>query len=1316
MRDHMTLKEVSTLLNLSIYQTRLFLKEASIQKIGINNSKEVIYDTNIINNLRDILEKRYKDNCSNKYTPKELISLGCTGHDRAMLKSEPTTLFDRYKNFTGVTYFYDKSEVNAYLASKNNSCELLALSQIMELVGFKTPEQLERALNDCKIRKEKKGYSSFKYYKDSDIKSFIDLVEKRYSFNKANRLSTQQVRELGFSKLDRLRLQTYKAEPLDRIKEYAGVLAFYDKDEVEEKLQHKDFLTRTICEKEARKYLGFTNSKKFKKVIKEYGIPLTSNGKYEIIYYDKSSISSLKNIIDENYEHNLETKITGDQIRDLGYSRNLIRKLTSIRTRPVDNVYKFANAFIFYDKKQFLSLTKTKNDLTEYYTPVKLTEYYTSVELTELLDIPNNINRYMAQFNISPIKIPPSRQNYWPKGEIDDFVKRRTDLYNYYDSNYYLISDVEHLLGYDISKFYRICSDLNIPLISEELPIEVKFKKFYNFHLVFPKDKINTIIARIHGQHRQITEDNRTVALEPVNVIQHDLNITPESWDSFQMSEYLGDGKDVPITGEVKKKFLPTKTNHSTTVSGPINVIQHDPNTVSRIKNSLQVLGHLEDEKITQIIEEITNYPMPSVNGKIKNIISEKDLIAKLDYSKKQFDENKENFQIHKFEHGNINYYLLEDCSNLLKKLYEEQNNLLGLNYTFAKAIVKVPCTVLNKNREKLQIPSHLRFGRLKKLRTVYPKKGIDGYLKSLKASNLIEQYKNELEYTTLPDKIFLKTVKELDIHFSNLVKDTEKAWHNFVSKKLLSSNGNIKTIKKLFVRFIKITELLQSTLISKEIMDMTSNEINFVFLNNKVPGTYKEVLYGFFNHLLLSFPNCKYLVSKLNNPHAEKKERLVNSQNNKQIYSTKEFLTLLDYVKDIKLHKDNAISEYKVKSIDGMKGNYESIWFYVMLHLNNGWRSNDFIEKIPRIPLSIPVQDYKSFENHNLTELEATKIIWELTSNLMNVYHNKNGKKAYFFISEDMVLPVANAIVLCELNAQMADSKRNNLIDLGNSNELTVSMHDKFFKTFPINNFKFKSLKANSTFITFVNSILKQKTNRNPLEITKFIRNHDSLDTTNRYVHVNEEHLNKISKQLFDKGYFGYTYDYLKQIVIGESQNSSIENNEKNLLATVFGDIYKVENFSIMLNAIEEQRKPLYEFVQNLSGEQQKELLDLINMNQLPAKDSFWQCILGDCLFLDRKCNSCPFAIPHFYVLTKTVYNLNDLIPKLEQIKNISYKGEKVRLANLLYKNLSLISAAKKQFGESVLSSFLGKDYSDFLNNIRSLESINENLTIGGT
>ncbi|MGY3715002.1 hypothetical protein ACWE42_05720 [Sutcliffiella cohnii] len=1219
-----------------------------------------------------------------KYTPKEIIALGCTEHDRTNIRNEPTTLFDRYKRFRGVSHFYDKLKVNAYLASKDFSCELLTLSQIRSLVGFKTSQQLQRALNDCSIKAVKKGYSSFNYYKETDIKSFVDIVKKRYSFNKANHLSTQQVKELGFKKFELLELRSHKAESIDRIKEYAGsgILAFYDKTEVEEKLKFKEFLSHAICEKDAREYLGFTNIKKFKEVIKEYGISSVSNGKYQIIHYDRTSIDTLKINIDNNYKQNLETKMLGNQIRALGYSEHFISKLTPIYTRPIDNVYQFVSAVVLYDKEQFRSLTKNN---------INFTEYYTSRQTQELLDAPHNLIRYMGQFNISPIKIPSSRQNYWPKNEIDDFMKRRTDLYNYYNSNYYLTSDVEYLLGCNISKFYRICSKFNIPVIYEELPIEVRFKRFRKFHLAFPKDDIETILAKINEQYP--TYDNKTATT----------------------MEYSDDEKKVQITKKVKGQFSPTETDLSTTISVSINTIHHDSNPILELKSTLQSLEHLEDEKIVQIIEEIKNYSSHFYNNN-KTIISEKDLIVKLNYSKKQFDENKENFHLFRFEYGNINYYLLEDCSNLYEKLYKEQNNLLSLNYTYNEAIAKVPNTVLNKNKEKFQIPSHLRFGHLKNLKTVYPKKVIDNYLKSLKISELIDQYKNELEYTTLPDKVFLKTVKELDLHFSSSVKDTETAWYNFVSKKLLSSNGNIKTIKKLFVRFIILTELLQSKLISKEIMEMTSNEINFIFLNNKVPGTYKEVLYSFLNHLLLSFSNCKYLISALNNPYVEKKERLANSKDNKQIYSTNEFLTLLDYVKNIKLHKENAISEYNAKSMDRTKGNYESIWLYVMLHLNNGWRSNDFIEKIPRIPLSIPVQDYESFENHNLTVEEATKIIWELTSNLINVYHNKNGKKAFFFISDDMIVPVANAIVLCELKAQLIDSKRNNLIDLGNSNELTASMHDKFFNTFPVNNFKFKSLKANRTFITFVNSILKQKTNRNPLEVTKFIRNHESLDTTNRYVHVTEEHLNKICVQLFDKGYFGYTYDYLKQIVIGEPQNNITKNNENKLIATVFGDIYKIENFSIQINAIEEKRKPLYEFVNDLSKEQQQEVLDLIDMNQLPAKESFWQCILGDCLYLDRRCNSCPFAIPHFYLLTKTVHNLNNLIPKLEQIKYISSKGEKVRLANLLYKNLSLISTAKKQFGENVLSSFLGKDYSDFLNKIRTLDGINENLSIGGT
>lgn len=1250
----MTLQEVSDFLNLSKYQTRLFLKEASIQRVGKNTFKEAVYNTNIIKKFHDALEKRYTDNCLHKYTPKEIIALGCTGHDRALLESKPTELFDRYKHFNGCSYFYSKVEVDTYLASKNNNCELLTLSQIKELVGFKETRQLQRALSECNIKEVKKGYSSFTYYKETDIKEFIDLVEKRYVFNKKNRLSTQQLKELGFKKFNRIELQTYKVEPLDRIGEYAGALAFYDKNEVEEKLRYKELLINAICEKEAREYLGFRNTKKFKMLIEEYNIPAISKGKYETIYYDKSNLESLKIIIDRNYKHNLETKITSSQIKTLGYSDKLIRKLTPIYTKPIDNVYEFSSAITFFNKEQFFYCTELNSSVEN---------YYTSREVIELLNPPKNLIRYMNRCGILPINLPSSNKNYWSKKEIGDFVKRKSDLYKYYDSNYYLTSEVEELLGCNINKFYSICSKIDFPVKPKKIPTEVKFNKFTNIHLVFSKNEIQSILSRINNY------------------------------------------RDQQIT----------KKNQSTNTSKSIEVIQIDSNNICEIQSSLETLKHLKEETKIQIIEDIKNYSSSTVYNKNKTVISEKDFIRKLNYSKKQFDENKEKFNLFKLKYGKINYYLLKECSILLKELLMKQNSLLELNYTYSEANTKVSIDTLNKMKEKFPTPSTLRFGQLKKCKVLYPKHVIDNHVELCQYSNVVERNKKELEFTTLPDRIYLETVKELGLHFSDSFKNTEAAWHNFVSNKLLSSNGNLKTIKRLFVRCINVTELLQSSIISKELIEMNTHEINFIFLNNKIPSTYKEILYTFFKHLFLRFPNCKYSISELKNPYAEKSERLANSNSNNQIYSINEFLTLLDYVKDIKLHKERAFCEYSLKNQDSNKGNYESIWLYVMLHLNNGWRSNDFIEKIPRVPISIPVQDYESFKNYNLTLEEATKIIWELKSYLMNAHHNKNGKKAFFFISEELIVPVANAIILCELKAQLTNSNRNNLIDLGNSNELTSSMHDKFFKSFLLKDFKFKSLMANRTFITFVNSILKQKTNRNPLEITKFIRNHTSLDTTNRYVDISEDHLNKISKQLFDKGYFGYTYDYLKQIVLGNSQSTFIDSNEKNLMKTVFGDIYKIENLSTHLNVIEEKRKPLYDFVNDLSKENQQEVLDLINMNQLPAKDDFWQCILGDCLYLDRKCDSCPFAISHFYVLSKVVHNLNILIPQLEQIKHISYRGEKVRLVNLLYKNLSIVSAAKKQFGEDVLTSFLGKNYRDFLNKIHSLDDINENLTIGG-
>lgn len=1243
MEKYITQKEVAKLLNLSISQTRLFLKEAGIKKLEINSCKEAVYDSIEINRFYDFLENIYSQNVNLKYSFKDLNEFGCNDHDKSKFKAVPTSLLDRYKRFKGAPALYEKSEVDFYLKFKNPEAILMNLKEIKKLTGFKSNFQMECALSDSGINSVTKGDSRTKYYKAEEIEIFQKAVQERYLYNQKFMYSTKQVKNLGLNKFDMNSLKTYTAEAIDRVYEYGGILALYEKLEVEKKLKQKELSTSLICEKDARELLGFNNQSKFKKLVEDYNIPKIARGKYEVIYYDEADLKLVKQIIDENYTYNVNTKITHDEIKELGYSRNFVRKLTPIYTKPIDNVYKFSKFVVFYDKANFLAQIE-KESVDQ--------NYYTLTQLKESLNYQGEIDIFLENVNIFPITFPPSKIRYWPKKEIDIFIKNSSKLYDYYEANYYIINELESMFDMSISKLERICIKFNIPLITYTIPNEIRYKKFYKKQKAFLKSEVDSIDSR-NNYHLVLLYN-----------------------------------EDKKITEQTKK--------------------------IKVLDLLSQQLINFDHETKVKIFAEIKDYSSVKLIETGKFIISEKDFIKELDYSKEQFNSYIQPQNLFNFEYGKNKYYFHKECHFLYKQIIRNQSDFLERYYLLEEAAKIISKPMLSKDEYKVDIPNDLAFGVLKKPRYVYSKVAVDKQYNSLQRSIIIEAYKNLLDRSTLTSELFLEALNKLNLSFNICAEKTEKAWLNFATTNLLSSNGNIKTLKKLFNRLIRITELLQSTLTSKEATEMTANEINFTFFNDKIHSTYKETLYKFFRFFASGLKKCNYNYSDLKNPYLEKKNREKLNQNKKSVYSPEEFLLLLEYVKNVKLHKNKSIEE-TLKPSSNQGSNYESIWLYIMLHLNNAWRSTDFIEKIPRITLPSSINDYLSFKNRVLTTEEAEKIVWELISKVQNVYHNKNGKKAYFFISEEMIFPVANALILCELKAQSIKSTENTLINLGKSKELTLAMHNRFFKEFELQNFKFKSLKANRTFITYVNSILKKKTNRNPLEITKFIRNHDSLDTTNRYIHIEENHVNRISKELFDQGNFGYTYNYLKQLVIGANTNNSNQIEHKDLFETVFGDIYKIENLAIQFRAIEGKNQPLYEFVNNLSIEKRKEILHLITLKQLPAREAHWQCILGDCLYLDRQCESCPFAIPHFYALSKTIKNLKELLTKLIDIKKIALKGEKVRLVNLLYKNLILLSSAKKQFGEDVISAFLGKDYSEFLYVVQNLDEIDENLTIRG-
>lgn len=153
----------------------------------------------------------------------------------------------------------------------------------------------------------------------------------------------------------------------------------------------------------------------------------------------------------------------------------------------------------------------------------------------------------------------------------------------------------------------------------------------------------------------------------------------------------------------------------------------------------------------------------------------------------------------------------------------------------------------------------------------------------------------------------------------------------------------------------------------------------------------------------------------------------------------------LIDYLSNVELHKKEAIKDIRKPLRGNLKyREYQSVWLYILIHLNNAWRSTDIIEKIPRITLPPSISNLTDYENHEITSEEIDLVLWELVAKIIGAQHNKNAKEAYFFFSEELKEPLANALILCELKCQMERPLSNNLIKLTDKNTLSCVLHNK--------------------------------------------------------------------------------------------------------------------------------------------------------------------------------------------------------------------------------------------------------------------------------
>lgn len=672
--------------------------------------------------------------------------------------------------------------------------------------------------------------------------------------------------------------------------------------------------------------------------------------------------------------------------------------------------------------------------------------------------------------------------------------------------------------------------------------------------------------------------------------------------------------------------------------------------------------------------------------------------------------------------------YYSEDNLTKLKELQKRLLMEYESSYYSIQEVLELlgiaATTFYNHYRNKIKVVSappiiFVSYGRLKLRNTrstnLYLKSDIDLLKTEKDYQRTYESILYQLQDTPL--NIYNKLIEFASIKFESTSIETSKYWFTYVRKKLQSTKASDNTVRKDIYMLFKSTELLTQITKQKEIFNFTTNELLLSIFNKVITKEVRTEMYKFLNSVYDSRVrnqlNIKY-ENKYPNPYKS------NSKVEKEIYTVDEYLKLFDYINDLNLHLDNAINEALIQINDQnqVSNNYDSIWLYTILHLNNTWRHYD-VTLLPRI----------SLENTRLSSFEPLEALnWLKTNRLNNAemtllvnrckaipfVHSKTKKRRYFFCSTDLKEAFTHALVICELRTQILMPLSKVIIELDNPKRIVKTTKMNSFLSNFQSDIMFKSKKMNRTVISMIYSIIKKQTNRNPLEITKYIRSHSSVETTNIYIDIPQEQMDFLTQQLFDLGNFGFIYDTLSQILLGPQEDREGRTEAALSVKNLLGDVYQIENLIGYLYHVANDRNSILDLLNKQTHSDNLDLMNNLKLGQHPAKEEGYQCMFTICQIPQASCSKCPFVVFNFYNLTQISTELTRFLESYEeQFNSTLYEGEKIRLSNILYSYLLIVKQAIDKFGEENLSMFFDGGIPALKSNLSKLPSTKNLVTI---
>jgi hypothetical protein len=387
----------------------------------------------------------------------------------------------------------------------------------------------------------------------------------------------------------------------------------------------------------------------------------------------------------------------------------------------------------------------------------------------------------------------------------------------------------------------------------------------------------------------------------------------------------------------------------------------------------------------------------------------------------------------------------------------------------------------------------------------------------------------------------------------------TKKVFLEYVSLKLNTSRAS-KQVQRMFAReYVFLYQAIMN--LEKELSTFNDAEIKWL-LRTTTNTNIKKNLIAFLTYLQDQMPTNfleKYRV-------AEKPK----GNRNKEIYSLDEFIRIEQHLKNIEQHILEALKDRR----------YAVTWLYTSLHLTNAWRSSDFL-RLPTVDISlINVHDFQWFYDGNrLTAEQSQRIVNQYAFTRLTV--SKTGVLNRFLINQDMLIPIATMIVICELHRQ----KENEQFLLLASGKAVYTLIKKHVSSVFPNSLRFGSMKMNRSFMTHLFHEATENTESlgAALQLVQQTRRHTSQDSTAIYIESTNSDgpLGNVAVNLCNRGHFGYLYNLLieRAYALTEKENND-SLNERTLkiqeYRTLFSTPYELEKFGEYIQGQVEERESL--------------------------------------------------------------------------------------------------------------------------------------------